>query len=84
MTHLISAEHLSIERVGEIIEKNIKLALSDDARERIIRCRKYLDEQIAASDVPVYGVTTGFGSLCNVKVSKDQLDSVAKLRLLGQ
>ena len=76
MIHYISSEHLSIERVGEIIEKNIKLALSDDAKARIVRCRKYLDEQIAASDVPVYGVTTGFGSLCNVKVSKDQLSQL--------
>ena len=40
MTHYISAEHLTIERVGEIIEKNIKLALSDDARERIFLSEK--------------------------------------------
>lgn len=76
MIHEISAEHLSIERVGEIIEKGMKLALSDDARNRIIRCRKYLDEKIAASPVPVYGVTTGFGSLCKVSVSKDQLSQL--------
>ncbi|MBO7609830.1 MAG: histidine ammonia-lyase [Muribaculaceae bacterium] len=76
MIHEISAEHLSIERVGEIIEKGMKLALSDDARNRIIRCRKYLDEKIANSPVPVYGVTTGFGSLCKVSVSKDQLSQL--------
>ena len=76
MKHEISAVHLSIERVGEIIEKGMKLALSDDARNRIIRCRKYLDEKIAASPVPVYGVTTGFGSLCKVSVSKDQLSQL--------
>ncbi len=74
--HYISAEHLTIERVGEIIEKNMRLALSDDAKERIVRCRKYLDESIANSDTPVYGVTTGFGSLCNVKVSRDQLSQL--------
>ena len=76
MIHEISAEHLSIERVGEIIDKGMKLALSDDARNRIIRCRKYLAEKIAASPVPVYGVTTGFGSLCKVSVSKDQLSQL--------
>ena len=74
--HHISIDHLTIERIGEIIEKGIKLDLSEDAIERIVRCRKYLDEQIAASDVPVYGVTTGFGSLCNVKVSRDQLSQL--------
>lgn len=74
--HHISAEHLTIERIGEIIEKNVKLELSEDARARIERCRKFLDEHIAKSDVPVYGVTTGFGSLCDVKVSHDQLSEL--------
>ena len=45
MTHEISAQHLTIERVGEIINQGMKLALSDDARNRIIRCRQYLDEK---------------------------------------
>ena len=76
MIHEISAEHLTIERVGEIIEKNYQLRLSDDARARIIRCRQYLDEKIANSPVPVYGVTTGFGSLCKVSVSQDQLSQL--------
>ena len=76
MIHEICAEHLSVERVGEIIEKNMKLRLSDDARARIIRCRQYLDEKIANSPVPVYGVTTGFGSLCKVSVSQDQLSQL--------
>ena len=71
--HQISAEHLTIERIGEIIKGNYKLELSDDARGRIVRCREYLDRKIAESPVPVYGVTTGFGSLCRVSVSKDQL-----------
>ena len=71
--HQISAEHLTIERIGEIIKENYKLQLSEDARQRIVRCREYLDRKIAESPVPVYGVTTGFGSLCKVSVSKDQL-----------
>lgn len=73
MIHKISAAHLSIERVGEIIEKGYKLELSDDARQRIVRCREYLDKKIAETTTPVYGVTTGFGSLCNVSVGADQL-----------
>ena len=71
--HQISAEHLSIERVGEIIFNGYQLELSDDARTRILRCREYLDKKMAVNDKPVYGVTTGFGSLCNVSIGKDQL-----------
>ena len=43
MIHEISAEHLTIERVGEIIENNYQLRLSEDAKNRIVRCRQYLD-----------------------------------------
>lgn len=73
MIHKISAEHLTIERIGEVVYNGYKLELSDDAHNRIIRCREYLDEKIAKTTRPVYGVTTGFGSLCNVSVNPDQL-----------
>lgn len=73
MTHTISAEHLTIEKIGEIIYNGYKLELGEDAIKRIERCREYLDEKIRTSSKPVYGVTTGFGSLCNVSIGKDQL-----------
>ena len=73
MVHEISAEHLTIERIGEIIGKGYKLKLSDDAKSRIVRCREYLDHKIAENKAPIYGVTTGFGSLCNVSIGKDHL-----------
>ena len=76
MKHLISAEHLTIERIGEIISSGIRIELSDDARERILRCRKFLDEKIRNSAEPIYGVTTGFGSLCKVSISNDMLQQL--------
>lgn len=78
MTHQISAEHLSIERIGEILKRNIKLELSADARERIVRCREYLDKKIEESKQPIYGVTTGFGSLCKISIDKQQLSDLQK------
>ena len=71
--HQISAEHLTIQYIEEIISKGYKLELSDDARKRITYCRQYLDKKIESSSKPVYGVTTGFGSLCNVSVGRDSL-----------
>ena len=71
--HHISSEHLSMERVREIIERRLPLALSDDARQRIVRCREYLDRKMEHSDRPIYGITTGFGSLCNISIDHDSL-----------
>lgn len=76
MIHQISADHLTVDRIGEIVYGDYKLELSEDAKKRIERCRTYLDEKIAKLDVPVYGVTTGFGSLCKVSISKDQLSQL--------
>ena len=71
--HKISAEHLSIERIGEIVYGGYKIELSDDAHKRIVDCHEYLDRKIAESTTPIYGVTTGFGSLCNVSIGSDYL-----------
>ena len=76
MVHQISADHLTIEQVGEIIYNNYKIELSEDAKQRIKRCRNYLDKKIARNGEPIYGVTTGFGSLCNVSIGKDHLSQL--------
>ena len=76
--HYISAERLTIERVGEILEKNIPIALSQDAVNRIVRCREYLDNKMGNSTEPIYGVSTGFGSLCNISIGYDELGTLQK------
>lgn len=76
--HPISAERLTLGRVRAIIENRIPLALSEDARQRIIRCRSYLDEKMERNAQPIYGITTGFGSLCNISVGKEDLATLQK------
>lgn len=71
--HKISAEHLSIERIGEIVYGGYQIQLSNYAQKRIVECRKYLDRKIEETTSPIYGVTTGFGSLCNVSIGQDYL-----------
>ena len=73
MIHHISSAHLTQDLIDEIITKDYKLELDEDARERIIKCREYLDHKIAETDKPIYGVTTGFGSLCDITISADQM-----------
>lgn len=78
MIHEISSAHLSIECVEAILKENKKLALSEDAVTRIVRCREYLDNKMKSQKEPIYGVTTGFGSLCNISVGADELSQLQK------
>ena len=72
----IGSGELTFDLLERIINENIKLELAPEARERIQRCRDYLDRKIAESDVPLYGITTGFGSLCNKNISPDELETL--------
>lgn len=76
MKHIISNNRLSIERVSEIISKGIKIELGEEAKAAIVKCRKYLDSKMADAEHPVYGITTGFGSLCNVTIPEEDLSQL--------
>jgi len=76
--HKISPAPITIDDVKRIISENYKLTLSDEAIRRIKLCRDYLDKKIAESTEPIYGITTGFGSLCNISVEKDDLSKLQK------
>lgn len=77
-THYISSEELTFRQVDEILNKGYKLALSEDAVSRIQKCRDYLDRKMENQDKPIYGVTTGFGSLCDHSISKEDLSTLQK------
>lgn len=72
-THKISNKRLTLAVVDKIIKENYQLDLSEDAKKRIIKCREYLDDKIKNQQHPIYGVTTGFGSLCNTSISENDL-----------
>ena len=79
MTHYITPETpLTVQRIKEIIDNGITLALSDEAVKRIEKCRNYLNHKMETQKEPIYGVTTGFGSLCNISISKEQLSQLQK------
>lgn len=75
-THYIDSKHLSIEDVRDIVEGHHRIELSTEAKEKIDRCRKYLDNKINDSQTPIYGITTGFGALCNISIDRDSLSAL--------
>ncbi|MDD2635053.1 MAG: histidine ammonia-lyase [Bacteroidales bacterium] len=74
--HYINNDKLSLSKVQEILKSNCKLELSDDAKSNIITCRNYLDNKLKTHNKPVYGINTGFGSLCSTSISDDELEQL--------
>lgn len=76
--HYISSEFLSFETIDNILSQNYTLALSEDAEQRIVRCHEYLQQKITSTDRSIYGINTGFGSLCDKKISPADLEQLQR------
>lgn len=71
--HYISNDQLTFERIDQILKEGFKLALSEQSKNNIIKCREYLDQKMANHDEPIYGINTGFGALYDKKISREDL-----------
>ncbi|RZL50242.1 MAG: histidine ammonia-lyase [Pedobacter sp.] len=79
----IGSGQLSLSVIKNIIEEKQELTLSTSAIERIIKCRKYLDDKLSTNEDPIYGINTGFGYLQNVKVEPAHLTQLQHNLLLS-
>jgi len=75
-THYISSEYLDLSTIKVIIEEQKQIQLSDDVKDKILKCRHYLDEKLESQKNPIYGINTGFGSLHSVKISHENLEKL--------
>jgi len=75
-THFISNTPLTLKALDHIIHGHGKISLSDESKERIKKCRDYLDRKLSETHTPIYGINTGFGSLYAKNIPKDQLEKL--------
>lgn len=76
--HHITSEILGFETIKKIITERAEVLLSDDAKQRILKCRAYLDHKMENVEEPIYGITTGFGALHEYNISKNELSDLQK------
>jgi len=72
MKVLIDGENLTIEDVVAVARSRAEVELPKNAKEKIDKCRRFLEEVVRKKSV-VYGVTTGFGALATVNVSPENM-----------
>ncbi len=72
----INNNWISLEEIDNILGEHRTLVLGDDARAAIQKCRTYLDDKIKRHDKLIYGINTGFGSLCNTAIDEKDLEQL--------
>ena len=72
-TYKIDTKWIRLEQLEAILSSNTTLELTTSTRAKIQKCRDYLNQKIEKGGALIYGVNTGFGSLCDTAISTEDL-----------
>ena len=75
-TLLIDNDCLHFEQVKNLLDHQQKIELTPDTKQRVEKCRAYLDSKMEGHHGLFYGINTGFGFLQNVEIDKDQIEQL--------
>lgn len=73
MLHTIDTVGFDLHRLISILRDRGEVGLSDAARKKVKDNFRYLQKRIASNDDAIYGVNTGFGSLCDTPIGKSDI-----------
>ncbi len=70
MTITLNSSGLTMEQVVEVARNGAKIEISKEALTKMAATRAHI-ETLAKADVPVYGISTGFGALANRHIAPE-------------
>jgi len=75
MSASISIDHqfLSMDGLWPVVQGTAAVTLSSEAEEAVSHTRQYLEGKLSDEGAQFYGINTGFGSLCNVRIPREEL-----------
>lgn len=71
-----NAEPITTGWVHQLVHQNKQLVLGQQPLQQVERCYAFLHDKLKKAQQPIYGINTGFGSLCNTVIGNDQLQQL--------
>ncbi|NRA12921.1 MAG: histidine ammonia-lyase [Crocinitomicaceae bacterium] len=75
---VINNQSISLTQLDEVLKSGVEVVVSDEAKAVIDKCRAYLDHKGQDKGKLIYGVNTGFGSLCDTAISSGDLEQLQR------
>ncbi|MCP4251022.1 MAG: histidine ammonia-lyase [bacterium] len=72
----------SFEQLDTAFGRPLQVTVADEVRQRVGQSRTALEQHLAKGDV-IYGVNTGFGKLCDKRISNEQLAQLQENLILS-
>jgi histidine ammonia-lyase len=74
---VIGGRTIRIEDVAAVARKGLKVELAEEVKAKINKCRSHV-ERFVEEQRPIYGITTGLGELCKVRLTPDEAAKLSK------
>ncbi len=74
--YTICPQGLKIKDVRDVLAQGLLLRLGDEAAEKIQGSRHFLEQKLSQTERPIYGINTGFGSLCDLRISDREMEQL--------
>ncbi len=72
MSVVLTGKNLTVEDLVAVARHGEKVQLHPEARERIVRCRAFIEQRIDAREI-MYGVNTGIGEFSEIVLDDEQV-----------
>ncbi len=79
----IGKDELCIEALDAFAKGAATLSLDEEVRKKVEEGRQQLEDRLDQSSTPIYGVNTGFGSLCDTVIPNEKLRQLQTNLLLS-
>lgn len=73
MNTVFDLQPLTTHWIYQLVKEKNTLVIGENAMKKTSFCFDYLSNKLKNNSAPIYGINTGFGSLCNTVISNDQL-----------
>lgn len=74
--HYINNQNYTLEDLEELVSSGCEVSIGENAREAVTRCSSYLNDKLNSKDQVIYGINTGFGSLCDTVIGHHELEEL--------
>ncbi|MCB9261704.1 MAG: histidine ammonia-lyase [Flavobacteriales bacterium] len=75
--------YITISEILDLIGSHEKIELNEVAIAKTEKCFQYIQAKIKRSEKPIYGINTGFGSLCNEIINETDLEQLQRNLLMS-
>ena len=74
--HHINNQHYTLEDFEQIVSSGVKISIGENARKSVENCYNYLHKKLESEKQVIYGINTGFGSLCDTVIGHHELEQL--------